>query len=145
MSIIPERGVIKMHDFIYFIGVDPGLQGGYAIIKQQNDIVIESKVFGVPIIKTPATKTTKAKNEYNITEIVKIYKFIKIARFLLALSPLLHGQVKALLACFTFGEGFGIWKGILGTLGFNLRLVRPMVWKSCWADKLLKKIENLIF
>ncbi|MFQ5510167.1 MAG: hypothetical protein ACE5FN_12665 [Leptospirillia bacterium] len=41
-------------------------------------------------------------------------------------------------AAFSFGEGFGVIKGVLGTLGIPVTFVRPQVWKKALgitADK----------
>jgi len=126
----------------YFVGVDPGLSGGYSIIAQKNGEVIESRVFGTPVNKIKATKTTKAKNEYNIREIVSNLQPIQGKNVVACVEGVSSMPQQGNVSMFHFGEGFGMWKGILVTLGFNLQLVRPYKWKSFWPDKLLKKIEK---
>lgn len=127
---------------IYFIGIDPGLQGGYAIIQQLGDTVADVKVFSVPINKTKATKTAKAKNEYNITEIANNLFHLRGKKVIVCLEKVSAMPGQGTVSMFHFGEGFGVWKGIIGTLGFDLRLVTPMTWKSHYADALLKKVEK---
>jgi hypothetical protein len=39
-------------------------------------------------------------------------------------------------------DGFGIWKGIIGCLGFELKLITPLTWKTEWPDDLLKKLDK---
>ena len=124
----------------YYVGIDPGLSGAIAILKCLDQNVLSAEVHSTPIIKTKATKTTKAKNEYNLKEISQI------------LWPLYHSKAnvevclekigampnQGSVSMFHFGEGFGMWKGSIGILGFNLHLVTPLTWKKMWPDNLLK-------
>jgi len=131
-----------MSNLFYYIGIDPGLGGAYSVLTENESKIIDAKVFGVPIIKTKATKTAKAKNEYNIGEIANNLKCYQGCKVIACLEQVSAMPGQGTVSMFHFGEGFGIWKGIIGTLGFDLRLVRPSTWKSFWPDQLLKKIEK---
>lgn len=127
---------------IFFVGIDPGLHGGYAIIHQIDDHAVNVKVFSIPIIKTKATKTTKAKNEFNIKEIADNLRYLQGKEAIVCLEKVSAMPGQGTVSMFHFGEGFGIWKGIIGTLGLELRLITPMTWKSHYSDALLKKVEK---
>ena len=130
-----------MNEQIFFyIGVDPGLSGGYSILAEKNGEIFDAKVFGTPVIKTKATKTSKAKNEYNIEEIAANLKLYQNCNVIACLELVNAMPNQGTVSMFHFGEGYGMWKGILRTLGFKLHLIRPAVWKSFWPDRLLKKI-----
>lgn len=124
----------------YYVGIDPGLSGGLAIITCHDAVVIHASVHPIPINKTKATKTAKAKNEYDVQAIANIlwplHKDCKDVKVCLERVGVMPGQGS--VSGFHFGEGFGIWKGVVGTLGFELHLVTPLTWKKMWPDNLLK-------
>jgi len=126
----------------YVIGIDPGVGGAISIIEQKNDGSIIPNVYAVPIIKTKATNKTKAKNEYDIKVIVELLKPLEGRKVFVCLEKISAMPGNGSVSMFHFGEGFGIWKGILGTLGFNVELTTPMTWKKEWGDTLLKKLEK---
>lgn len=124
----------------YFVGIDPGLGGGLAIISCEQGTVVDAKVYHIPLIKTKATKTSKAKNEYNVQEIAVMLKPLSSvkSRVKVCLEKIGAMPGQGSVSMFHFGEGFGIWKGIIGTLGFDLHLVTPLTWKKMWPENLLK-------
>lgn len=130
-----------MEEF-YSIGVDPGFSGGFAIIHQKNDGSLDVSVHAAPIIKTKAKGKAKAKNEYDVAAIAKILRPLENKTVYAYLERVSAMPGNGAVSMFHFGEGFGVWKGILGTLGFNLELVSPVTWKTEWADKLIKKLEK---
>jgi len=130
-----------MEEF-YSIGVDPGFSGGFAIIHQKTDGSLDVSVYASPIIKTKAKGKSKAKNEYDVKAIANILRPLEHKTVYAYLERVSAMPGNGAVSMFHFGEGFGIWKGILGTLGFKLDLVSPVTWKTEWVDKLIKKLEK---
>jgi len=130
-----------MEDF-YSIGIDPGLGGGFAIILQKSDGTIIAEVHSSPVIKTKAKGKVKAKNEYDVPVIAKILKPFEGKNVYVCLEKVSAMPGQGTVSMFHFGEGFGMWKGILGTLGFSVTLATPMSWKTEWQDKLIKKLDK---
>ncbi len=126
----------------YFIGIDPGLGGAYSVITQKDGKVIDAKVYGVPVIKTKATGKAKAKNEYNVKLISEILRPYQGKNVLVCLEKVSAMPGQGTVSMFHFGEGFGIWKGIIGCLGFELKLITPLTWKTEWPEDLLKKLDK---
>jgi len=126
----------------YFIGIDPGLGGAFAILRVENDKIVESNVYGVPVIKTKAKGKVKAKNEYDIAAISSILRPLYGKNVYVCLEKVSAMPGQGTVSMFHFGEGFGIWKGIVGCLGFNLTLTTPLTWKSEWPNELLKKVDK---
>lgn len=125
------------------IGIDPGLGGGFSIMTQALDGKVSCEVHGVPVIRDkPKTKKAKGKNDYDVAAIAKILKPYEGKNVFVCLERVNAMPGQGVTSMFTFGEGFGIWRGVVGALGFSLKLVTPMTWKSEWADKLLKKVEK---
>ena len=130
-----------MEEF-YSIGVDPGFSGGFAIIHQKADGSLDVSVHAAPIIKTKAKGKAKAKNEYDVMAIAKTLRHLEHKTVYAYLERVSAMPGNGAVSMFHFGEGFGVWKGILGTLGFKLELVSPVTWKTEWVDKLIKKLEK---
>lgn len=126
----------------YTVGIDPGLSGGFCILHQKSDGTIESSVYASPVIKTKAKGKSKAKNEYDVPSIAKTLKTIEGKNVFVCLEKVSAMPGQGTVSMFHFGEGFGMWKGVIGTFGFNLQLTTPMTWKSEWPDKLLKKLDK---
>lgn len=130
-----------MNEF-YVVGIDPGFGGGFGILLQKEDGSIVSQTYSSPVIKTKALGKVKAKNEYDIASIVKSLRLLEGKKVYVCLERVSAMPGNGSVSMFHFGEGFGIWKGIIGTLGFELSLTTPMTWKKEYGDCLLKKIDK---
>ena len=103
-----------------YIGIDVGLAGAVAILP---DLIVTD---------TPVAVVTKGKTTR------RVYLEAAMADLL---RPHATGPCHAILeavhsmpkqgskSVFSFGEGFGIWKGILAGLGIPYTLVDPSQWK----------------
>jgi crossover junction endodeoxyribonuclease RuvC len=105
------------------IGVDPGIHGAVASIDPSGKV----EIFDTPFIVVKKSRGTK--NEYNESAMAAI-----LMRYMPADSHVFIEKVGAMpgqgvSSMFSFGCGFGIWKGILAALGFPYTLITPQAWK----------------
>lgn len=102
------------------LGVDPGLGGALALIETSLDHLV---VHDMPV----APSGTRGRRE--ITPVL-------LANMIRALDPdvayleLVHAMPKqGVTSVFTFGQGYGMLRGVLGALSVPTHLVRPEAWK----------------
>ena len=103
----------------YYIGIDPGMDGGYVVVNDEGRVVLSSKF---PMVD----------KEYNINslchglrEVKTLYPGVKGAIEKVGAAP---GQ--GVVSMFKFGLGTGILIGILGCLEIPFTQVRPQAWQS---------------
>ena len=104
------------------IGIDPGKSGAIAMVE-------DGKVLFV--VDTPVIKPKKGKAQYD-----------ERAMFQLLQGAILDGAKKIILekvsarpgegvsASFSFGQGFGLWLGMMAALPIPYELVTPQRWGS---------------
>lgn len=100
------------------IGIDPGLDGAVAII-----------VDGVPsVFDTPVGKDGK-KRRYLVGAMRGILNNGNYGAS--AAIERVHSMPKqGVASSFGFGEGFGLWQGLLAGLGIPFDLVTPQAWQK---------------
>ena len=116
------------------IGIDPGLQGAVALVGPDGL---------VDVVDAPTLKTTKpsggAKTIYDVAMMVSIVERMQRAASgeaheagrLTATVELVHAMPQqGVSSTFTFGEGYGLWQGILAALKVPTQLVTPQRWKK---------------
>ena len=106
------------------IGIDPGLSGAIAIMK--NNKVLD--IFEMPV----KTKEKKNKRQLNSAQLVKLIKDNIEANE--EVSVVVE-QVNAMpgqgvTSMFNFGQTFGAIKGVCAALGLPIFFVRPSKWKK---------------
>jgi crossover junction endodeoxyribonuclease RuvC len=106
------------------IGIDVGLGGGIAIFD-------DGKLFAVHDIPTFTVKSgKKSRREYNphaITDLLRKHQYDENTMAVMEKVNAFPGQ--GVSSVFKFGEGFGIWKGVLAAMKIPFELVPPPVWK----------------
>lgn len=119
-----------------FIGIDPGLDGGIALIKEGKDNeVLELKTFRMPTIKNPKNKTGKL---YDIPEVNSIFKDCSNHSFatLEKINPMPKQGVTSM---FSMGQGYGILLGLLTANNIPHQLIQPRVWQRSMFGSINKK------
>lgn len=108
----------------YLLGIDPGLNGAMAIIDKQGRLV---EVFDMPTVEMKVGRTTKNRisPELLTQELRGKWEMIDAAYIEQVASSPQMGVASA----FSFGEGFGIIKGVLAALHIPCHLVPPAKWK----------------
>ena len=106
------------------IGIDPGLSGAIAILK--NDKVI--KLIEMPVMaegKKNKRQLNNAQLANILREIIKNHEEISVVVEQVNAMP---GQ--GVTSMFNFGQSFGILKGICSAMQLPMYFVRPAKWKK---------------
>ena len=117
-----------------FIGIDPGLGGAVAVIHEYtkehphngSDIYYEDiKVFDTPV----AMIDTKRK--HLASAMALLLKPFADRNDVIAVLEHTHSMPKqGVASSFSFGEGKGLWEGILAAYNIPTELVSPQRWKK---------------
>lgn len=108
-----------------YIGIDPGLGGALAVLLDDGSMLYATRT---PII----AGTGGAKKQYDIPQMVQLVKdwtasyhpaFVAIEK----VGAMPHDGVTS---SFRFGQGYGLWLGIMAALGLSVIDVRPQVWQK---------------
>jgi len=105
----------------YVIGIDPGLTGALAVL----DRVYDGKVVvaDMPVM----AKGIGKKMQCNAAELAQLPGHYRPAQVWLEQVGAMPGQ--GVSSMFSFGESFGVIRGVVAALGVPLELVRPAAWK----------------
>ena len=111
------------------LGIDPGKNGGVAVINR-NGKVIASRC---PSDNDPV-KMAKI-----IRKMTRRYKKIEVV-----VENVWAFPGDSAMTSFKFGTNFGIWLGILGTMGLPYRKVTPQTWQKAYhpLSKIKKERKN---
>lgn len=105
------------------IGIDPGKGGALALVKAAQVLHVED---------TPLIKGTKGKAQYDERGMWSTLKALterhQVDRIVLEKVSAMPGQ--GVTSMFTFGQGFGLWLGMLAALPVPYELVTPRRWKK---------------
>jgi crossover junction endodeoxyribonuclease RuvC len=112
-----------------FVGIDPGLTGALAVIREK-DNATDAQVW--------STKTIKRKKgrEYDVPWMVRLLNDIKIA------GPVARVVIEEQLAfpgpgrqaIKMLGKGEGLWVGLVAGMMLPYELVRPQAWKKLMLE-----------
>ena len=111
-----------------FIGVDPGLSGGVALINERSCLV--------SVQDTPTMMVKKSnggnKNTYVVSQMVALLEAMKasgdIACAAIEYQASRPGQGAP--ATFSQGYGYGLWIGVLSSQRIPYEIVMPQAWKK---------------
>ena len=105
---------------MYFIGIDPGKSGAFAVLDDQHSIIY-LELF---------TDWTNARH--------KLYPFSASNTF--ATLELVHAMPRqGVVSMFSFAENYGAWQGLLHGLGIPFQFVTPQRWQKTVLDFLPTK------
>lgn len=107
-----------------YIGIDPGFKGAVAILHPNGEVTVTD---------TPSGTIGKSKREYFINEMYKILKPYQDTTDV-AIEKVHSMPRQGVASAFTFGKGFGLWLGILTTLGIPYDEVTPQRWQGVIMD-----------
>ena len=105
------------------VGIDPGVSGAISIIRDGKI----SMICDMPIM----LDGTKSKRQINAAELANIFFQEKIGeddKIILESVSAMPGQ--GVTGMFSFGQSFGVIKGVCAALKLPLHLVRPVKWKK---------------
>lgn len=115
----------------YFLGIDPGAKGGFALIKM--DVSIDTIGNGMAVHHPECEIVwTHRTDKHTWDEISDMLAQLPIGEdeprvFIEAVHSMPKQGVKSM---FSFGENYGTWKGILYALNLPFEKVRPQVWQK---------------
>lgn len=107
-----------------YIGIDPGLDGALAAIDADGKAV---SVHDAP------TSRDGGKRRYLLADMAGILRGFPeiVGARMRACVERVHSMPKqGVASSFGFGEGFGLWQGLLAGLGIPFDLATPQAWKK---------------
>lgn len=106
-----------------YIGIDPGLSGAVAVI---GDVPLEVTDTPTALVEGDSTK-----RKYLVPAMAALLKPYSYNGDVLAVLENVHSMPKqGVASSFCFGEGKGMWEGILAAYGIPTELVSPQRWKK---------------
>lgn len=113
-----------------YIGIDPGLSGATGVIDDTAEFPENNReqVFDTPTVLVEGEKT---KRKYLVSGMALLLKPYASRGDVLAVLENVHSMPKqGVSSSFCFGEGKGMWEGILAALNIPVELVSPQRWKK---------------
>lgn len=116
-----------------YIGIDPGLSGAVAVLND-GPVIGGSPTPLCPIVydtPTALVEGEKTKRKYLTSAMAFILKSFRERGDVLAVLENVHSMPKqGVASSFCFGEGKGMWEGILAAFEIPVELVSPQRWKK---------------
>lgn len=107
----------------YYIGVDPGLDGAFAVLDKNGELI---QVYDMPTVEVIVNKKAKRKvAPAAIADELKIYTEGYCAAVVENVSAR-PGQ--GVTSMFGFGRSFGVVEGVLAGMGIPYETVPPATW-----------------
>ena len=113
-----------------YIGIDPGLSGAVGIIggRELPHFPETVTVFDTPTVLVEGEKT---KRKYLVPSMCRLLVPYAKRNDVLAVLENVHSMPsQGVSSSFCFGEGKGMWEGILAALEIPVELVSPQRWKK---------------
>ena len=106
-----------------YLGVDPGLLGGLAIIENKKVTLID-----IPIITEK--KNGKIRNKYDVNALADIFKGFSPGNTFAVLETVTAMPGQGVVSCLSIGYGFGLYEGILAMQRISHENVHPKRWQK---------------
>lgn len=100
------------------IGVDPGLDGGFAALTD-----------GGVVLRVMPTLAVGTKRAIDEQALVHLFLDFQPGQTMVFLESVGARPGQGVTSMFSFGLGFGVIRGVLAGLGFPYELVRPQEWQ----------------
>src|SRR4051812_10470023 len=112
-----------MHD-VTFVGIDPGLDGGIAMIYPDGNVDAR-----VAPVASAAKSGKRVFDRGTMWAILRATTPAFAAIEKVSAAPM-HGRQQGTTSMFSFGVGFGLWLGMLEALGIEYVEADPRRWKK---------------
>jgi hypothetical protein len=106
-----------------FIGIDPGLGGAVGVLHDQ----AAAEIFDTPTLTVVGEKT---KRKYNVSAMASILEPFQTEQVLVVLENVHSMPKQGVASSFSFGEGLGLWKGIIAAYNLPMEMPSPQRWKK---------------
>lgn len=104
---------------MYYIGIDVGYEGGIVILDENGKI--EKKAI-TPVIRGE-------KSEYDLPSMITLLTpYAKNS--IIGIEKQQSMPAQGVSSVFKLGRGYGLWEGIVATLGTSYVLVHPKTWQK---------------
>lgn len=139
-----------------YVGVDPGLSGAVAVLYESGAVsLFDTPTYQVEKAKKKGQKKAGSRTMYDVAAMADIFRGVMAAHwdpddpcpFVVGLEhqqPMpnkMGGRNAGANQTFSLGYGYGIWVGVLTTLGLSYELIRPATWKPKMMGGLPKEKE----
>lgn len=108
-----------------FIGIDPGLDGAVGVIRGNLNTDVE--IFDTP---TLLVEGEKKRRKYNVSAMASILEPFQTEQVLVVLESVHSMPKQGVASSFSFGEGLGLWKGIIAAYKLPVEMPSPQRWKK---------------
>jgi crossover junction endodeoxyribonuclease RuvC len=109
---------------LIYIGIDPGLSGALAEIFGEGNAAVHDT-------PTMVVSGVKEKRVYNTAAMAHILSPYRGNLEVLVVLESVHSMPKqGVASSFSFGQGLGMWQGIIAALGLPLEMPSPQRWKK---------------
>ena len=117
-----------------YIGIDPGLDGAVGVIGEQAGNGCP-RVFDTPTLTIEGEKSKRRYNTAAMAELLRPYvqnvaQFPDVQNALVILESVHSMPKQGVASSFCFGQGLGMWQGIIAALGLPLEMPSPQRWKK---------------
>ena len=126
-----------MLDYSVTISIDPGIQGGICIIKD-NDT---PKLYRIPVISIKVNK--KDKKVYDMVGILSIIEPYVNDKVIFVQEAVGVHLGEGSVSSFTFGKSSGLTLGLAWGKGFEVIEVSPQTWKKAFPELITPTIVKL--
>lgn len=117
-----------------YIGIDPGLSGAVAIMDDTADFPDKTRVqvFDTPTMVVSGIKDKRVYNTAAMAQLLQPYSvLLGTTSMALVVLESVHSMPKqGVASSFSFGQGLGMWQGIIAALGLPLEMPSPQRWKK---------------
>lgn len=112
-----------------YIGIDPGVGGAVAVAQRMDDNKWSRRVFS-----TPRADESDPKNRgFDIPGMVKLIRQIREGHETYACMEQVNSRPgEGHAGAFSFGFGWGLWRGVLAGCDIECALVDPRKWKNTY-------------
>ena len=111
-----------------FIGIDPGITGGFAVLSETGRYLHGART---PVIPPPSGKGRKLYDVPTMRDLLKFAMNDESAGYAMCgIEKVASGPGEGAVGAFSFGRGLGLWHGLLSGLGIPYVEVRPQAWQA---------------
>jgi crossover junction endodeoxyribonuclease RuvC len=116
---------------VLLVAIDPGVTGAVCSLDAETN---EVRFFDTPTLNVKVGK--KFKNVLDAYQMVEILKTVSEGREVFVTIEKVQAmpgggeRTMGATSAFSFGEGYGIWQGIIAALGLPHQKIHPATWKA---------------
>ena len=111
----------------FIIGIDPGLEGAIAVLDFDGEL---HDVCDMPTHRTGTRANGKSKNQVDEAALVELFtNWSRDDDLVCGIERVQSAPGGGATSMFTFGEGFGLVKGVLAGMRIPCKPITPAKWK----------------